>query len=188
MKPAVTTASVKLGTASARKSSIGAALRRACQTDAAAASRPNPISASGSSDERSSPPRRASPSTRLASASAVSTKPSASKGAFAIGARSGMWRSTSHTPASPSGTLIRKIQRHETWVTIIPPITGPITGAISPGQVIVAIASMMRSLGVSCSTTKRPTGDMNAAAAPCRMRAAISVQATAPIRRVARPA
>ena len=39
---------------------------------------------------------------------------------------------------------------------------------------MVAIASMMRSLGVSRSTTKRPTGDMNAAAAPCRMRAAIS--------------
>ena len=56
-----------------------------------------------------------------------------------------------------------------------PPSGGPITGAISPGQTIRPIASMIRCFGVSRSTTRRPTGDMNAAAAPCSTRAAMSV-------------
>ncbi len=55
-----------------------------------------------------------------------------------------------------------------------PPSAGPITGAMSPGQTMRPIASMMRSFGVSVSTMRRPTGDMNAAAMPCSRRAASS--------------
>ncbi len=67
--------------------------------------------------------------------------------------------------------LRKKIQRHDAiWISA-PPSTGPITGAINAGHVIVPSASIRRALGVSCSTTMRPTGDMKAAEAPCRMRA-----------------
>jgi hypothetical protein len=38
------------------------------------------------------------------------------------------------------------------------------------------MASMIRSLGVSRRTTRRPTGDMNAAAVPCSRRAPMSAQ------------
>ena len=34
----------------------------------------------------------------------------------------------------PSGTLTRKIQRHDAYVVMKPPSGGPITGAISAGQ------------------------------------------------------
>ena len=74
----------------------------------------------------------------------------------------------------PSGMLTKKIQRHVAYVAMKPPSAGPITGAISPGQTMRPIASMMRSFGVSVSTMRRPTGDMNAAAMPCSRRAANS--------------
>ena len=63
--------------------------------------------------------------------------------------------------------LMKKIQRHDAYVVMNPPSGGPITGAISPGQTMRPIASMIWCFGVSRSTTRRPTGDMNAAAAPC---------------------
>ncbi len=72
----------------------------------------------------------------------------------------------------PSGTFSRKIQRHDACVAMSPPSGGPITGAMSPGQVMVPMASISRCFGVSRSTTSRPTGDMKAAAAPCSTRAA----------------
>ena len=65
----------------------------------------------------------------------------------------------------PIGILIRKIQCQVIKVVMNPPSGGPITGAISPGQTIRPIALIIWCFGVSRSTTRRPTGDMNAAAA-----------------------
>ncbi len=76
----------------------------------------------------------------------------------------------------PIGMLMRKIQRHDAYVVMKPPSGGPTTGAMSAGQTIQPMASMIWCFGVSRSTTSRPTGDMKAAAAPWTRRDAISVQ------------
>ena len=52
-----------------------------------------------------------------------------------------------------------------------PPIGGPTTGPISPGQVVSAIARTISALLAERSTTSRPTGDISAAPAPCSRRA-----------------
>ena len=49
---------------------------------------------------------------------------------------------------------------------------GPTTGAVSAGQVMVAIACITPDFGVLRSTRFRPTGIIRAAAEPCAARAA----------------
>ena len=53
-----------------------------------------------------------------------------------------------------------------------PPSGGPITGATSPGQVMIAMARIRPSLGVARSTASRPTGTIIAPPMPCSTRAA----------------
>ncbi len=65
-----------------------------------------------------------------------------------------------------------KIQRHEKYVTIMPPIGGPSTGPIIAGMVSHAIAAISSCLGAVRSSTSRPTGTIIAPPRPCSTRAA----------------
>ncbi len=56
-----------------------------------------------------------------------------------------------------------------------PPSGGPSTGANRAGQTSIDRAAISWLLSALRSTTSRPTGDIMAAAAPCRMRAAMKV-------------
>ncbi len=171
-KPAPAAAWKNDATRSEPSDSSGAGALRDRQCAPAPAARPRAISGSETAAAPVRSPSCVRPCTSDASATPVSAKPARSNGRRSPPACAGMKRSTSATPARPSGMLRKKIQRHEATSTSAPPSTGPTTGAMSMGQVIIPSASISRDLGVSCSTTMRPTGDMNAAAAPCAMRAA----------------
>jgi len=61
---------------------------------------------------------------------------------------------------------MKKFHCQPAWVVIQAPISGPMTGAINAGQVIVAIARTSSAFGASRSTSWRPTGVISAADAP----------------------
>ena len=82
----------------------------------------------------------------------------------------------------PNGTLIKNIQRQSATLVINPPSGGPIIGAISAGQVSVAMAVMSRCFGVVRRTASRPTGTISAPPTPCKIRIATKLWAL-----VARP-
>jgi hypothetical protein len=60
--------------------------------------------------------------------------PSRSSGGGTLGATAGTIRTATANATTPSGTLIRKIQRQLPWVVMIPPASGAITGASRAGQ------------------------------------------------------
>ena len=69
-----------------------------------------------------------------ASPTAVSTAPATSMPGTEAGSRvSGTWRSATATTAAASGTLIRKMRRHDPTPTSHPPTNGPMAAA-TPGQ------------------------------------------------------
>jgi hypothetical protein len=71
---------------------------------------------------------------------------------------------------------MKKIHRHEKWVTMKPPSGGPNTGPSIAGVVTMIIARKRSALGTARSITKRPTGDIIAPPRPCSMRAAMNCQ------------
>ncbi len=82
-----------------------------------------------------------------------------------------MKRRASTTPTAAIGMLRKKIQGHETKVTMKPPIAGPITGATRAGVVEMAMALTRSFFSVERSSTRLPTGTIRVAAAACSTRA-----------------
>jgi hypothetical protein len=105
--------------------------------------------------------------------SPVSTKPRRSK-PRSVGWLGGSRRAASRA-SSPSGRFSPKIQRQPQWVLIQPPTGGPSMKATSPGQVRMAMARTMPSLGVPRSTSMRPTGTIIAPPMPCSVRASVKL-------------
>ena len=68
--------------------------------------------------------------------------------------------------AATNGTLTRKTQRHDAWVTIQPPASGPITNAIPVHAVHVPTAAPRSSPSNVAVITARPAGVRTAPAAP----------------------
>ncbi|MDT4842412.1 hypothetical protein D3C72_1335180 [compost metagenome] len=77
-------------------------------------------------------------------------------------------------PASPTGTLIRKIQCQEAYCTSQPPSVGPSSGPMSPGMATKLIACRNSPRGTVRSSARRPTGSSSAPPRPCTTRAATS--------------
>ena len=73
-------------------------------------------------------------------------------------------------PTRPTGRLTKKIHLQEEMLVIRPPSGGPSTGAASPGQTRVDSARIRSRFSEVRSTTSLPTGDIIAAADPCRIR------------------
>ncbi len=82
--------------------------------------------------------------------------------------------STSTTVPATSGTLSANTQRHETWSTITPPASGPMTAAIPLHAVQVPIAGPRSRAENALMMIASELGVSNAAATPCKARAAIS--------------
>ncbi|MNQ87919.1 hypothetical protein D3C85_1031620 [compost metagenome] len=74
----------------------------------------------------------------------------------------------------PTGTLIRKIQCHDSVCVSQPPSVGPISGPIMPGMATKLSAWRYCSRGKVRSTESRPTGSSMAPPTPCTTRAAVS--------------
>jgi len=79
-------------------------------------------------------------------------------------------------PITPSGTLIQKIHCQPQCSVMKPPRGGPSTGAVSAGQVSMAMARIKPSFGVPLSTATRPTGTIIAPPIPCSIRAPVNSQ------------
>ena len=75
-------------------------------------------------------------------------------------------------PASPIGTLTRKIQCQLKKVVMKPPIGGPTSGPMRPGMVSHAMAEMRSRLAVERTSTSRATGVIIAPPMPWRNLAA----------------
>ena len=75
-------------------------------------------------------------------------------------------------PASPIGTLIRKIQCQLKNVVMKPPTGGPTSGPIRPGTVSQAMAATSSRRGVALTSTSRANGVIIAPPSPCSERAA----------------
>ena len=74
----------------------------------------------------------------------------------------------SQMPASPIGTLIRKIQCQVKKVVMKPPTGGPTSGPTSAGMVSQAIAETSSRFGVARTSTSRATGVIIAPPMPLR--------------------
>ena len=85
-----------------------------------------------------------------------------------------MYLSVARQPASPTGTLIRKIQCQEAYCTSHPPSVGPSKGPMSPGMATKLIAWRNSPRGTVRSSDSRPTGSSSAPPSPCTTRAATS--------------
>ena len=85
-------------------------------------------------------------------------------------ARDWISRHANTNAITPSGMLMRKIQRQLAYSVSRPPASGAITGATSAGQTMNAIVRRSSLFGVSASTTRRPTGTIIAPPTPCRTR------------------
>ena len=70
----------------------------------------------------------------------------------------------------PIGTLMKKIHRHEKYVTMNPPSGGPTIGPIVAEIISQAIAVTSSLFEQARSITSRPTGDISAPPIPCSMR------------------
>ena len=81
----------------------------------------------------------------------------------------------SHCATRPTGTLTKKMSRHDSQCTIRPPTVGPSRGPISAGRTMKFNANNNSDLANVRITASRPTGIIIAALAPCRMRAATSI-------------
>ena len=86
-----------------------------------------------------------------------------------------MWRWISHCAARPTGTLTKKISRHDSQCTITPPTVGPSIGPINAGMMMKFIATSNSDFAKVRITVRRPTGIIIAAPTPCKMRAATSI-------------
>ena len=111
------------------------------------------------------------PNTTPEAAIAESRKPAVSIGRAPAGAMSGSTRVASQMPASPIGTLIRKIQCQVKKVVMKPPTGGPTSGPTSAGTVSQAIAETSSRFGVARTSTRRATGVIMAPPSPCAKRA-----------------
>ena len=70
----------------------------------------------------------------------------------------------------PIGTLMKKIHRHEKYVTMNPPSGGPTIGPIVAGIISQAITVTSSLFEQARSITSRPTGDISAPPIPCSRR------------------
>ena len=73
-------------------------------------------------------------------------------------------------PASPIGTLMRKIQCQVKKVVMKPPSGGPMIGPISAGMVSHAMADTSSLRGTARTRTRRATGVIIAPPMPCKKR------------------
>src|SRR6202034_1817718 len=116
-------------------------------------------------------PTSFSPYIRVEQATADETNPVQSNGRFRSSRLLLIQRAESTMPINPSGTLRKKIQRHDAYVVMNPPTGGPSTGATKPGQVMKAVARNRCCFSVLRKTTNRPTGTIMAPPLPWITRA-----------------
>ena len=83
----------------------------------------------------------------------------------------------STSAARPTGTLTKKISRHDSQCTMSPPTVGPSSGPISAGMMTKFIAISSSDLGKVRMMASLPTGIIIAAPMPWRMRVATSIGA-----------
>ena len=167
-------ATVKLRRRKSRSGSIGWDVRRSQRTKAPSRITPPPSvpqiagllqpSRRCSISANAVPPR---PSTQSAA-------PTRSTRARPPGSRAGTATRISAIVAAASGTLIRKIHRHEPIASSSPPASGPITIAMPLHAVQVPIAALRSSPSNVVTITASALGVSSAPAMPWTPRAAIS--------------
>jgi hypothetical protein len=135
----------KLATRKMRRSSSGVGARSRWTTApvSTTAATTRPVASTGTSTAPA--PTLSTATINAATPTVVRTKPRRSSGGTAPEARGsetapsarrfGTRRRASSSPATPSGTLITKIQRHDAYWLSTPPTAGASTGASSAGQV-----------------------------------------------------
>ena len=162
----------KLRLAKSRNGSIGCAALASQLMKATSSSPPPERVAMTSVLLHPTVPPRTTPQTIPTTAKVISTVPGTSSGRR-VPRLSATFSAVSAITTSPMGTLIQKIPRQATpWVTA-PPTIGP---ASTPKPVIPAkipVAQPRRSGGKPATSSPIAIGMMNAAPAPCTVRAAI---------------
>ena len=73
------------------------------------------------------------------------------------------------------GRLTKKIVRHGSQWTIMPPVNGPSSGPMSAGMTTKFMAASISDLGNVRTRASRPTGVIMAPPMPCTTRAATSI-------------
>ena len=115
-------------------------------------------------------PTVSSPNMPSAKASPTSARPRISGLPGLVGGMAGIFHATSRKPITPIGTLIQNTARQPKRSVKIPPSGGPVTGPSKAGIVSHAMAESSSSLRTPRNSKSRPTGNIMAPPAPCRMR------------------